>query len=86
MKMNLVTKDCWIVGQIAGIRILERELADALKTPESASGGEILRRVEELNSWLNLVDDALTVWKPACTSGRVPTLPVPNSPSRMPAA
>ena len=86
MKTNLVTKDCWIVGQIAGIRILERELADALKTPESASGGEILRRVEELNSWLNLVDDALTVRKPVCAGSRVATLPVLNSHDRVPAA
>ncbi len=33
MKTDVVAKDCWIVGQLAGIRMLERQLTDAFKSP-----------------------------------------------------
>jgi hypothetical protein len=37
MKMAVAAKDCWIVGQLAGILMLECELSDAFKsTRESA--------------------------------------------------
>lgn len=54
-------RDQWIVGQLAGIRMLERELAEAFRSPGAGSGVELQRRVAKLNSWVNLVDDALTV-------------------------
>ena len=60
MKNDFVSKDCWVAGQLAGIRMLERELMDALKKPHSQGPIELRRRLSELNSWLNLVDDALT--------------------------
>jgi hypothetical protein len=91
MKTDVVAKDCWIVGQLAGIRILERELIDAFGRSSPGAGEDLRRRVDELNSWLNLVEDALTVrtcspWKPSLRSGRSVTLPVRNSCSRLPAA
>ncbi len=58
---DVATKDCWIMGQLAGIRMLERELTDAFKKPSARAGKDLRRRVDELNSWLNLVDDALTL-------------------------
>jgi hypothetical protein len=60
MKNDIVAKDCWVAGQLAGIRMLERELTDALKKPNAQAPTELRRRLSELNSWLNLVDDALT--------------------------
>ena len=57
----ILAKDCWIAGQLAGIRMLERELTDAIKKPSSRPPEDLRRRLDELNSWLNLVDDALTV-------------------------
>jgi hypothetical protein len=60
MKNDFVSKDCWVAGQLAGIRMLERELTDALKKPLSHAPIELRRLLSELNSWLNLVDDALT--------------------------
>ena len=38
MKTDVVAKDCWIVGQLAGIRILERELVDAFAKVQPGSG------------------------------------------------
>lgn len=60
MKNDMVAKDCWVAGQLAGIRMLEQELTDALKKPNTQAPTELRRRLSELNSWLNLVDDALT--------------------------
>ena len=60
MKTDMVAKDCWVAGQLAGIRMMERELAEALQKPNAQASADLRRRVCELNSWLNLVDDALT--------------------------
>jgi hypothetical protein len=60
MKADVVTQDCWIMGQLAGIHILERELTDALKRPGKPTNKNLQRRIAQLNSWLNSVDDALT--------------------------
>jgi hypothetical protein len=35
MKTDVVAKDCWIVGQLAGIRLLERELTEAFDEPSA---------------------------------------------------
>jgi hypothetical protein len=91
MKMNVVAKDSWIVGQLAGIRMLERELTDSSPMSSPGANEDIRRRVDDLNSCLNLVDDALTVrtcspWRPSLRAGRSVTLPVRNSSSRFPAA
>jgi hypothetical protein len=83
MKADVVTKDCWIMGQIAGIRMLEQELTSAFKSPSARTGEDLQRRVAQLNSWLNLVDDALTVR----TGPRLVVLrPGHNSDGRPPAA
>jgi hypothetical protein len=60
MKNDFASKDCWVAGQLAGIRMLERELTDGLKKPFSHAPIELRQLLCELNSWLNLVDDALT--------------------------
>jgi hypothetical protein len=61
MKSNVVVaQDCWIAGQLAGIRMLERELTHAFKSPSARAGEGFRRRLDELNSWVNLVDCALT--------------------------
>jgi len=61
MKTDVAAKDCWIVGQLAGIRMLEHELSDEFKRPSERASEDLRRQVEELKAWLNLVDDALTV-------------------------
>ena len=60
MNTEMVAKDCWVAGQLAGIRMMEREIAEAFKKPNAETSADLRRRVRELNSWLNLVDDALT--------------------------
>jgi hypothetical protein len=91
MKTDVGAKDCWIAGQLAGIRMLERALTDAFTMSSPGANEDLRRRVDELNSWLNLVDDVLTVrtrspWRPSLRSGTSVTLPVRNSSSRLPAA
>jgi hypothetical protein len=61
MKADVVIKDCWIMRQLAGIQILEQELTYAFKTPGARTSKDLRRRIAQLNSWLNIVDDALTV-------------------------
>jgi hypothetical protein len=46
----VVAQDCWIAGQLAGIRMLERELTHAFKSPTARTRDELRRRVDELNS------------------------------------
>jgi len=91
MKTDVVAKDCWNAGQLAGIRMLERELTDAVTMPSPGANEDLQRRVDELNSWLNLVDDGLTVrtcspWRPSLRGGRIVTLPVRSFSSRLAAA
>lgn len=91
MKTDVVEKDCWIVSQLAGIRMLERELTDAFTMSSPGANEDLRRRVDELNSWLNLVDDVLTVrtcspWRPSLRGGRTVTSPVRSSSSRLSAA
>ena len=61
MKADVVPKDRWIMDQLAGIQILEQELTDAFKRPGARTSKDLQRRVAQLNSWLNMVDDALTI-------------------------
>jgi hypothetical protein len=87
----VVAQDCWIVGQLAGIRMLERELTQALKSPAARTREELRRRVDELNSWLNLVDEALTnrahpARRSSRRSGRVAAMPVCQTRGPLPAA
>ena len=91
MKTDVVAKDCWIVGQLAGIRMLERELIVAFRKPGALTSEGLQRRVAQLRSWVDLVDDALKVRArfgraPSSLSAGVVTLPVFNSGGRLPAA
>ena len=61
MNIDFIADDCWIEGQLTGIRLLERELSDALRTPRAHGHEDLRQRVARLNSWLNLVDHALTL-------------------------
>ena len=60
MKNNLYVSDCWIMSQLNGIRMLERELDQAFKRPGEPYV-DVLRRLNQLNTWLNLVDRALSL-------------------------
>ncbi len=59
-KRDAIEKDCWIVGQLAGIRMLELELSQAFQKPGARDSKELQRRVAHLNSWVSMVDQALT--------------------------
>jgi|HubBroStandDraft_5_1064220.scaffolds.fasta_scaffold2190856_1 hypothetical protein len=61
MESELVHEDGWIIGQLAGIHMLEQELTNAFKKPTARAGEDLRRRLAQLNSWLNVVDDALTL-------------------------
>ena len=63
MNTDKAAKDCWVVGQLAGIRMLELEITEAFKKPNAHANVDLRRRVHELNSWLNLVDEALAACK-----------------------
>ena len=91
MKIDATTKDCWISGQLAGIRMLERELARAFESPGAHAREGLRQRIARLNSWLNLVDDALTAnarsgQAPNRPRGRVVTLSAYEADGRLPAA
>jgi hypothetical protein len=93
MKTDVVSQDCWIVGQpeLARNRMLELELTDAFTMSSPGANEDLRRRVDELNSWLNLVDGALAVrtcspWRPSLRGGRTVTLPICNSSRRLSAA
>ncbi len=61
MNTDVAAKDCWLVGQLAGIRMLENQWTQAFAMPSPGASEDLRQRVHELNMWLNLVDDALTV-------------------------
>jgi hypothetical protein len=61
MKATAVAKDCWILGQLAGIRLMEEELTKKLKTSRGRVGEELHQRVMELNAWLTRVERVLAV-------------------------
>jgi hypothetical protein len=89
MKRDVAIKDCWIVGQLTGIRMLERELADAFRRPRASAGEDLRQRVAELNSWVNIVDEALAARarSPRTSgTGRLITMPVNDSGGQLPAA
>lgn len=60
MTKAVVASDCWIAGQLAGIRMLEQELSDSLQKPGPKTGKDLERRLSELNSWVSMVDDVLS--------------------------
>jgi len=70
MNKELVANDCWILGQLTGIRMLERELTEAFNSREERKADGIRQRLSQLNSWLNLMDNALTVIAEDRTKGR----------------
>jgi hypothetical protein len=59
MSGDFITKDCWILGQLTGIRMMERELTSALKQPKTPKR-DLRLRIAQLNSWLDQVDNALS--------------------------
>jgi len=60
MNIDFIADDCWLEGQLTGIRLLERELSEAFRSPQSHREG-LQQRVAQLNSWLNQVDHALAI-------------------------
>jgi hypothetical protein len=61
MSIDFIADDCWIEGQLAGIRLLENELSEALRAPQRHKREGLQQRVAQLNSWLNQVDQALSI-------------------------
>jgi len=61
MNIDFIADDCWLEGQLTGIRLLERELSEAFQSPQSHRREGLQQRVAQLNSWLNQVDHALAV-------------------------
>jgi hypothetical protein len=64
MKTDVVARDCRIVGQLA-----ERAFTDAFTMSSPQANDDLRPRVDELGSWLNLVDNALIVR--TCSSWRL---------------
>jgi len=60
MKAEIVTKEYWIMAQLAGIQMMEQELKSAFEKPGARTAEELRPRLAQLNSWLNAVEDALT--------------------------
>jgi hypothetical protein len=67
MTDTILASDTWIVNQLIGIKILEKELTSAVE-----DGGDhpaaLRDRVAALNSWLDLLDHTLNA-KMAATHG-----------------
>lgn len=61
MSRDLMANDYWIMSQLEGIRMLEQELADAMRKPRRGGAKHLHRRVAQLSSWVDMVDRALTV-------------------------
>ena len=61
MNIDFIADDCWIEGQLAGIRLLENELSEAFRAPQRHRREGLQQRVARLNSWLNQVDQALAI-------------------------
>jgi hypothetical protein len=61
MNIDFIADDCWLEGQLAGIRLLESELTEAFRKPQAYPPQGLQQRVKQLNSWLNQVDQALTI-------------------------
>ncbi len=45
MNTDRAAKDCWVVGQLAGIRMLELEITEAFKKPSGQANADLRRRV-----------------------------------------
>lgn len=60
MSRHTVISDRWIVSQLIGIRMLERELAHALDKPSGVGKERLERRLRQLNSWVDAVDQSLS--------------------------
>jgi hypothetical protein len=60
MKADVITKEYWIMAQLAGIQMLEEELTSAFRRPSARTAEELRPRLAQLNSWLNAVENALT--------------------------
>ena len=61
MNIDFIADDCWIEGQLAGIRLLESELSEAFRAPNAHKREGLRQRIAQLNSWLNQVDQALSI-------------------------
>ena len=91
MKTDVVVKDSWIVGLLAGVLILESELINAFARSSPGGGVDLRRRIDELNSWAEPVGDALGVrtgfsWRLILRGGSCVTLPVRSPAARSSAA
>jgi hypothetical protein len=61
MNSNHLANDCWIVSQLTGIRMLEKQISDALVSGKRRQNGTLRLQVARLKSWVSQVDHALSV-------------------------
>ena len=45
MNIDFIADDCWLEGQLTGIRLLERELSEAFRAPQSHRREGLQQRV-----------------------------------------
>jgi len=57
---NHLANDCWIVSQLTGIRMLEKELSQALVGSDRPQPEALRLQVDRLKSWVRQVDDVLS--------------------------
>jgi hypothetical protein len=64
MDANHLATDCWIVSQLTGIRMLERQLGEALLNGNGRQSASLHLQVVKLQSWVSQVDKALSSQTP----------------------
>lgn len=61
MNVDHLAKDCWLASQLAGIRMLEKQLSQALARGNRRQNATLSLQVARLDSWVRQVDAALSV-------------------------
>lgn len=57
---NHLAKDCWVITQLAGIRMLEEQLSQVLAQGSRRQKATLHLEVAKLDTWVRQVDRALS--------------------------
>jgi len=60
MAKDQTVNDYWVISQLMGIRMLEREVAAALKKPGARNNPSLQKRVAHLKSWVDALEQKLS--------------------------
>lgn len=60
MNANHLAKDCWVITQLAGIRMLEEQLSQVLAQGSRRQKATLHLEVAKLDTWVRQVDRALS--------------------------